>query len=126
MVDRTEEWIRQAEYDMNTAEFMLTGGRYLYAVFMCHLSLEKALKGLYHRRLKEIPPKVHNLVYLLKKIGLKPPEPLGKFIVRLNEASVATRYPESLSKLQEEYTESVAKDIMARSKEVLAWIKKEL
>ncbi len=56
---------------MDTAEYMFQGGRYLYVVFMCHLSIEKALKGLYFEKLREIPPKVHNLVYLLKKIDIK-------------------------------------------------------
>ena len=90
---------------------------------MCHLSVEKALKGLYLERLKGIPPKVHNLVYLLNKIGVKPSEPIGRFLVKLNEASVVTRYPEELDKLQKDFTQSVVKDILLRSKEVLEWIK---
>lgn len=45
MAQAHEEWPRQADYDMDTADFMFSGGRYFYAVFMCHLSLEKALKG---------------------------------------------------------------------------------
>lgn len=51
MPKEPDEWLRQAEYDMETAEFMLNGGRYFYAVFMCHLAIEKALKGLYQKRL---------------------------------------------------------------------------
>ena len=31
---------------MDTATYMHEGGRHIYAVFMCHLSIEKALKGL--------------------------------------------------------------------------------
>ena len=46
MNDRSSEWLRQADYDLETAQYMLAGGRYIYAVFMCHLSAEKALKGL--------------------------------------------------------------------------------
>ncbi|MEN8262245.1 MAG: HEPN domain-containing protein [Nitrospirota bacterium] len=123
MEDKSREWLRQAEYDMNTAEFMFDGARYFYAVFMCHLSIEKALKGLYYEKLKKVPPKVHNLVYLLNKIDLKPPEPLSRFVVKLNEANIATRYPENLGELQKNYTEKVVKDIILKSKEVLTWIK---
>lgn len=32
---------------MKTAEAMFNSKRYLYAVFMCHLAIEKALKGIY-------------------------------------------------------------------------------
>ncbi|GAN33176.1 MAG: HEPN domain protein [Candidatus Brocadia sinica] len=101
-------WTRQRNFDSN---------RYIYAVFMCHLSIEKALKGLYLQRLKEIPPKVHNLVYLLNKIGIKPSEPVGRFLVKLNEASIVTRYPEELDKLQKDFTRPIVKDILLRSKE---------
>lgn len=118
-----DEWFRQADYDMDTAEFMFGGGRYFYVVFMCHLSIEKALKGLYQRRLKEEPPKIHNFIYLLNRIGLKPPESIGKFTVKLNEANIATRYPEDMDKLQKDYTKTVVRDIIDRSKEALQWIK---
>ena len=64
-------WLKQADYDMDTAEIMFGNKRYIYAGFMCHLSIEKALKGLYTHRLKEIPPKIHNLVYLVEKIKLQ-------------------------------------------------------
>lgn len=126
MEKRTEEWFRQSVYDMDTADFMYQGGRYIYAVFMCHLAVEKALKGMYYERRNEIPPKVHNLVYLLGQIGIKPDEQPGKFIVRLNEANIATRYPEDLAQMQQEYTETVVKEILAQAKEFITWIKGQL
>jgi len=118
-----QEWLRQADYDMDTAEFMFNGGRYFYAVFMCHLSIEKALKGLFKERLKEEPPKVHNLVYFLNKIGIRPSEDIGRFVIKLNEASVTTRYPDDIGKLQKDFSQAVVKDILSKSKETLEWIK---
>ena len=117
------EWLRQADYDMDTAEFMFKGRRYFYAVFMCHLSIEKALKGLYHARLDETPPKTHNLVYLLKRMEIKPPEPIARFLVKLNEASVTTRYSEDLQTLQRDYASCVVEDILVKGKDALTWIK---
>ena len=118
--------MRQADYDMDTAEFMFNGGRYFYTVFMCHLSAEKALKGLYLARLGEEPPRVHNLVYLLNKAGVKPPEDTGRFIVKLNEANIATRYPDNIDRLQKDYTQPIVRDILEKSKELLLWIKRLL
>lgn len=62
MNGRAAEWIRQSDYDLDTARYMFSGGRYAYAVFMCHLAAEKAIKGLYEQRTEEIPPKTHNRV----------------------------------------------------------------
>jgi HEPN domain-containing protein len=123
MDKRASEWLKQADYDIDTAEYMYKGGKFFYAVFMCHLSIEKAIKSLYQEQLKETPPKTHNLVYLLKKTGTKPDETIGKFIVKLNEASVATRYPEDIEKLQRQYTKDDVKNILHQSNEVLEWIK---
>ena len=123
MSDKYKEWLKQADYDMDTADIMYGSNRYFYAVFMCHLSIEKALKGLYHKLLDEVPPKTHNLIYLLNKIGNKPEHELEKFIIKLNTASVATRYPDELVKIQAAYTEEVTKTIITKSKDVLTWIK---
>ena len=116
-----QEWLRQAEYDMDTAQAMFDAGRYFYAVFMCHLSVEKALKGVFMERLHEVPPKIHNLMSLLKRIGATPPENIGKFMVRLNEASVVTRYPDSLESVQRDFTAQTVPHILAATRETLAW-----
>lgn len=126
MEKQTQEWLNQSDYDMDTAEYMHQGGRHIYAVFMCHLAIEKALKGLYYEKRLELPPKSHNLIYLLNEIGIKPPEDPGKFIVKLSEASIPTRYPENLARVQQAYSDSLVKDILAKGKEVISWIKAQL
>lgn len=90
---KPQEWLKQAAYDMKTAEAMFNSKTYIYAVFMCHLALEKALKGLFTRILNEVPPKTHNLVYLVEKTQLELPEKLYDFIFTRNGLSIPTRYP---------------------------------
>jgi HEPN domain-containing protein len=126
MDDKHKEWLRQADYDLDTAEVMLHSGRHFYAVFMCHLAIEKALKGLYVKTLAETPPKTHNLLYLLNKIGERPEQELEKFITKLNVASVATRYPDDLAKLQAAYTAEITTEMIEKSKDVLQWVKTQL
>lgn len=123
MSEKHEEWLKQADYDMDTADAMFSSGRYFYAVFMCHLSIEKSLKGLYSKNFHEVPPKTHNLIYFLNKIGKKPDQELEKFIIKLNTASVATRYPDDLAKIQSAYTEEITKEMIEKSKDVLKWVK---
>jgi HEPN domain-containing protein len=118
-----KEWILQAEYDMETADIMFSSGRYFYAVFMCHLAIEKALKGIFLLKLGEIPPKTHNLIYLLNMINIKPDEYIRGIITRLNETNIVTRYPDDLKSLQKDYSRDVVANIMKRSKEAFEWIK---
>ncbi len=125
MEHRTSEWLKQSDYDMETAETMYGSGRYIYAVFMCHLALEKALKGLLYEITREIPPKTHSLVLLLTKMERRPPESIGKHIVRLSEASIPTRYPEDLAKVQRDYSPSVTRAILDDGNKAIAWIKQQ-
>jgi len=113
-----QEWFLQADYDLETAEAMFDAGRYIYTVFMCHLSIEKALKGLYSQKLNEIPPKTHNLIYLIKKIGFSVPNDLKEFIIELNHVSIPTRYPEELKVLLKEYEGQKVGTILKNSKDV--------
>jgi HEPN domain-containing protein len=125
MDPKTLEWLKQADYDLETAEFMAGGGRYFYAVFMCHLAIEKALKGLYQERLQGTPPKTHNLVYLMNQIGLRPDPDRARMIATLNSANITTCYPEDLDKLRSSYTEEIAARILTETREALAWIKSQ-
>lgn len=65
--------------------------------------MEKALKALVVERNGETPPKTHNLIYLLKLCEAKLSESQIRFITRLNTAAVATRYPDELKMLIEQY-----------------------
>ena len=102
---------------------MFEGGRYFYTVFMCHLSIEKALKGLYYEKLREVPPRTHNLISLVNEIEIKLPEDEGRFVVKINSASIVTRYPEDLEELKKQYTKDVVEDIHKKSRKVIKWIK---
>ena len=125
-IKSSQEWSRQAEYDMETAIAMLDSGRYIYCVFMCHLSIEKSLKALYAKKLGKNPSKTHNLVYLAQSLDLDLPEKIKEFLEILDSVSVPTRYPEELEKLIKEYTENKTKNILDESREASRWLKQKL
>jgi HEPN domain-containing protein len=123
---RAQEWLRQSSYDMKTAEAMFKSKRYIYAVFMCHLSIEKVLKGLYTQNLEDTPPKSHNLIFLIEKIKLELPEDIYDFVFMLNGMSVPTRYPDDLQNLLKVYNKAKTRKVLDRAKEVLKWLKAKL
>jgi len=126
MTKQSSEWFKQADYNMDTAEFMHSGGRHFYSAFMCHLAVEKAMKAFYQEKLSQPPPKTHNLIYLLNKIAMRPDEHMGKMIAKLNEANIATRYPDDIDQLQKNYTEAATRQILDQTQGILEWIKKQL
>jgi HEPN domain-containing protein len=117
------EWFLQSDYDLATARIMRNSGRNFYAVFMCHMAVEKALKAVFFRIKSEVPPKTHNLLWFLKNSGLQVPATIGEFITKLGEANTATRYPDELTELVQLYNDSITDDIIKKTEEALAWIK---
>ena len=124
MAHTPEEWFIQAEYDFQTAQAMVSSGHGIYVVFMAHLAIEKALKGVYHKKFNALPPRTHSLLAFLRMNELTPPPAVGEFIGDLDQASVATRYPEELVKLQAAYPRPVVEKILLQTKETLVWARK--
>ena len=61
MESKIKYWIDLSDYDLETAEAMLQSKRYLYVGFMCHQTIEKALKAYYTKLNTETAPFTHSL-----------------------------------------------------------------
>jgi len=123
--NKYEEWYFQSDYDLETAEYMLKSKRNIYCIFMCHLSLEKALKGLYIKRINETPPKLHNLIYFINKLDLVLAENDLLFMVKINNLSITTRYPEDLRKMITVFSTEQVSEILEQTKSVQQWIRQQ-
>ena len=120
------EWFKQAKYDLRSAEVMFASKQYIHVVFMCHLAVEKALKGFYASKTKDMPPRTHSLIYLAKKAEVELPELLNNFITMMDSVSVPTRYPDELKIMRKAYTKAKAVVLLERSKELVKWLKDRL
>ena len=120
-----EEWYFQSDYDLETAFDLYKSGRNVYCIFMCHLSLEKALKGLLIKTKGEFPSKSHSLIYFVEKIELKMKDSYYEFLFTLNKISILTRYPEDLRKLFKAYSNERTLTILNQTKEIQLWIKQQ-
>ncbi len=119
----TLNWIALSDYDLETARHMLATGRFLYVVFMCHLSLEKMLKAHVTEVMQTIPQKTHDLIYLIKKSGLEIPQEYLEFVGKINTASIPTRYPDDLQRALKDYPRPIAQEYLQHTESVLQWLK---
>jgi HEPN domain-containing protein len=85
-----KNWLDSATYDLESAEHMYNAGRYVYTIFLCQLALEKILKSKVEEITGKVPPKTHNLRYLVKLSGLEPPEEMFNFLSKLSDVSIPT------------------------------------
>ncbi|MBI4518011.1 MAG: HEPN domain-containing protein [Deltaproteobacteria bacterium] len=126
MKKTTANWLASADYDVQTAEAMLRSKRYVYVVFMCHLALEKTVKGLWAEAKNDTPPRIHDLLYFVRGLDLTLAARDGDFVAAINRASVPTRYPEDLAKMVGLYPYRTARSYLSKTKRVIKWLRKDL
>ena len=125
MLKATENWLSQVDYDLATAEHMLHTGRYIYVVFMSHLALEKMFKALVTEETRMLPPRTHNLVDLAQQGKLNLSQAQRDFIGKINNASIATRYPADLVQLMAQYSAPVVRDYLEQTQEIITWLRQD-
>ena len=125
---KVQYWLELADYDLETAEAMLSTGRYLYVGFMCHQVVEKCLKALYTKTFSEIPPKIHSHIQLMKKIGIdnQITKSQKEFINRLDPLNIEARYPSYKNEVAITMTKDNSILILKETKEFISWIKSKL
>ncbi len=116
------EWLKQAKYDLDTAGSLFESKRYIYAVFFCHLAVEKSIKAAWQHKHKALPPKSHNLTWLLGESGVDLPDELAEFVHGLAQASVPIRYPETLESFRKAFPKTEVVEILRSTKETIRCI----
>jgi HEPN domain-containing protein len=128
--EKVEYWLAIADYDIETARAMLKSGRFLYVGFMCHQTIEKALKAVISQDCKEgeIPPKIHDLSKLAVRTGLLDlmSEEQQDFIEDLNPLHIEARYPEYKDEIAAGLTKENCGELVLGTEKLLCWIKKQL
>jgi HEPN domain-containing protein len=119
-------WFDLAEYDMETAKAMQKMKRFLYVGFMCHQTIEKALKGIIVKKDPSTTiPYIHNLTKLSKQSGLYDAfESDQKDMLDILEPlNIEARYPTVKEKLLETLTFKRCEEILKRTEALFSWIK---
>ena len=128
MEDRVRYWMEMSDYDYETAEAMLVSGRYLYVGFMCHQTIEKALKAYWTAHLEELPLKIHTLSRLAERtgLGLELSEEQLDLIDVLEPLNIEARYPSYKERLMRSLTHDYCKTLLEKTRSLQQWIKDRL
>jgi len=127
MNNTSQYWIDLADYDIETSRAMLQTERYLYVGFMCHQTVEKALKAIIARQ-GILPPKIHGLMKLAQQGGIYDAmdDAQKDMLDTLDPLNIAARYPEQKAKVAAMLTQERCKDILTETEALLCWIKQQL
>ena len=125
--EHIDYWINTAANDWDTVEALFTTKRYLHCLFWSHLALEKLAKAHWVKSHEEdIPPKIHNIVWLLEESGIVLEEKTMSFLDKFNRFQLSARYPDYLNKIESICTESLTVEQLKKVKEIKQCLLKNL
>ena len=117
-------WIDTSDRDYQTLEHLFQMGDYHWGLFLGHLTLEKLIKALFVKRTGDYPPRIHDLVRLAEKSGIKVSEEMLVNLELITRFNLSIRYPDYQQEIyricNKEYSYNVLKSI----DEARAWLKK--
>jgi len=87
-------WINGAVSDLETAELLISGKKYIEGLFFCHLTIEKIFKALVVKRTNQLAPKTHNLNYLYELSCIEVSDDDILFLSVLMKYQLEGRYPD--------------------------------
>ena len=119
-------WYEQAEEHIKDAEFCLSGARYGLSLYCYHQALEKMLKAAIVEFSNKIPPKSHQLDFLLKETQL-PVANMQWFeeLAKITQHFWRVRYPDI--RLTKAYSSKEKINVIVKSfEEVYLWVKNKL
>ncbi|MDR0976437.1 MAG: HEPN domain-containing protein [Prevotellaceae bacterium] len=112
-------WINNSAEDWLTVEAMFSTGRYLHSLFWAHLSLEKLAKGHWIKvHNEDIPPKVHNIIWLLEESKIDLGTEMMAFLVEFNRFQLSARYPDYLGRINKICTKEFTFEQLNKVKDI--------
>ena len=121
MRPEAELWWKQARRDYRTARNCHASRDYYAAVFFCQQAVEKALKAAVVHRVRELPPRTHNLVELGDLVSV--PSRTRTFLMELTPQYVVTRYPDAAGgPIDALYNGYLSRGILTRTQGLIRWV----
>ena len=128
--EKYKHWLKVAENDLDTAEFMFDGGRYSYLTFMCQQAIEKLSKGIYVYTFDEEAKYTHNINTILVKIPCVTNDTeydnYKTFFNELFMYYTAGRYDVYKEKIVKSLDKATSESILKRTKEAFVWLKSQV
>lgn len=126
MANRSQEWLKQAERDLDLAKISAEAGHFEWACFAAQQSAEKAVKALHLSEGEEAWG--HVIARLLKALPYKVPRALVKKAMTLDGYYIAPRYPNSHAEGApfEHFSDLQSKQAIKYAREILDFARSQM
>ncbi len=125
-MDITEQirfWVNSSDEDFAAARSLCEKGHFRHTLFFAHLAIEKMLKAHVVQRMKQTPPKIHDLVRLSKISALDLNDEQQACLLEFRAYQLEGRYPDSQ---QIPVNKEFVRQELSRAAEILKWLNEQL
>lgn len=128
MKTKTKNWLDIARDDFEVAGHLFEKRKYLYCIFFCQQTIEKALKAIYSERFNKTPPRKHDLLALAGSVGIisELDEATKDFFDMLSQYYIESRYAEDRDAMAKNCTRPLTNNLLEKTKETLTWLEGKL
>jgi HEPN domain-containing protein len=103
--EHIDHWVDTAQNDWKATGDMFDTKNYMHCMFWAHLVLEKLAKAHWVRtHIENIPPKVHNVLWLLEQSNIDLGIEIMNFLGDFNDFQLSGRYPDYANEIYKRCT----------------------
>jgi HEPN domain-containing protein len=117
-------WFNSSAQDWKIVQVLFKSKKYMYALFFCHLSLEKYFKGIIVRN-SETSPITHDLLLLAEKANIKLTDEQSTLLSEVNAFNIKARYDDYKNSFFKRATAIFTKKYINEVGEFIVWLKKK-
>lgn len=119
--DKIKFWQGKAKECFKIAENQFRDKNYLWCLFFCHLSLEKALKAKVIKNTKKESPYTHSLIILAKLSEIQLEEDNLVDLETITDFNIEARYDDYRESLKKKANKSYTEKYLTITKKYLKW-----
>lgn len=120
-------WNNESKKDLKRAQLHFDNKDFLFSLFCAHLCLEKILKAHWVKdNTPNVPPRIHNLVFLADQTKLTFNNEQRSFLERMNVFQLEGRYPDYQYKISKTLKKKNTLQLLEQTKTLRTWLQKML
>jgi HEPN domain-containing protein len=119
-------WIKTSDEDFDTMKFLFSSGRYNWALFLGHITIEKLLKAYFVKTMHKHSPPIHNLLRIAEKSGLDLSDEYSDWLDTISLFNINARYDDYKREFYNQCTKEFAELWIFRIEKLRLWLKEKL
>lgn len=126
MQEPVEKYVLGCKEDLETAQLLLDQGRCFYIPFLCHLAINKVLRGYYLDYLNRYPPFTDDLLAIADdtEAGLQMDEETRNFVNSLSIWPQIVGNPVYRQKIIDQTSPDATREILEQTEKIVEMVRK--